>query len=137
MRVTSCGIRPSALLTRFCTFTAAMSGFVPCLKYTCIVALPELVAVDVMYVMFSTPFILSSRGTITAFITASAFAPVYVVLTTIVGGAMSGYCSIGSVARLIAPSSRIIMAIDIAITGLLINILFFICIILPQNYFTF
>ena len=30
--VTSCGSRPSAAVTRFCTFTCAMSGSVPWLK---------------------------------------------------------------------------------------------------------
>ena len=38
-------------------------------------ALPELDAVDVIYVMFSTPLICSSRGAITAFWIVSAEAP--------------------------------------------------------------
>ena len=50
---------------------------------------------------FSTPFIAASSGVTTLFITVSAFAPVYVALTLTVGGAMSGYCSMG---RLNSPS---------------------------------
>ena len=37
-----------ALDTWFCTFTASISGFVPNLKYTVMVATPSFVAVDVM-----------------------------------------------------------------------------------------
>ena len=44
--------------------------------YTSIVAEPALVAVEVMYIMFSTPLMLSSSGMITLFITALASAPV-------------------------------------------------------------
>ena len=47
-RVTSAGSNPWARDTRFCTFTAAMSGSVPCLKYTEIEAEPLFVAVDDM-----------------------------------------------------------------------------------------
>jgi hypothetical protein len=47
-----------------------------------------------------------------------------------VGGAISGNCSMGSVKKLIAPTIRIMMEIDIAITGLLMNIFPFIVIIL-------
>ena len=44
--VTSEGSKPCALDTRFCTFTAAISGLVPCLKVISMVALPVLVAED-------------------------------------------------------------------------------------------
>ena len=46
--VTSAGRRPCALLTQFCTFTAAISGSVPCLKVIDIVAVPVFVAEDVI-----------------------------------------------------------------------------------------
>ena len=60
--VTSVGSNAVALDTRFCTFTVAMSGSVPCLKNTEICTLPEALAFDVMYVMSGTPLILSSSG---------------------------------------------------------------------------
>jgi len=72
---TSAGRSPCAMDTRFCTFIAAMSGSVPCSKYTVMEPEPELVAVELMYIMFSTPLMLSSSGTITLFMTASASAP--------------------------------------------------------------
>ena len=40
------------------------------------VAEPALVAVELMYIMFSTPLMLSSNGMMTLFNTASASAPV-------------------------------------------------------------
>ena len=39
--VTSAGSKAVARLTRFCTFTAAMSGSVPCSKYTWMLTSPE------------------------------------------------------------------------------------------------
>ena len=39
--VTSAGSRASALDTRFCTFTAAMSGSVPCSKNTEMLTSPD------------------------------------------------------------------------------------------------
>ena len=47
-RVTSAGRKPWALLTRFCTFTAAISGSVPCLKVMVMSAEPVLVAVELI-----------------------------------------------------------------------------------------
>ena len=76
LRVTSAGSCPCALATRFCTFTMAMSASVPCLKKMFMPALPVLEALEVMYIMFSTPLRLSSRGTTTLFCTVSALAPV-------------------------------------------------------------
>ena len=99
-----------------------MSGSAPCLKYTVIIAIPELVAVDVMYVMFSTPLILSSRGVMTEFNTVCASAPVYDVDTIIVGGAMSGYCSIGRLTSPIVPSSTKNMEITVESTGRFMNL---------------
>ena len=74
--VTSEGSSPCAEAMRFWTFTIAMSGSVPWRKYTCTVAEPVLVAVETMYIMFSTPFMASSRGTMTLFCTVDALAPV-------------------------------------------------------------
>ena len=84
-------------------------------------AAPSLLALDVMYNMPSTPLICSSSGVITLLSTVSAFAPVYEAVTCIVGGAISGYCSIGSVVKPKTP--RITMIIDITVesTGRSIN----------------
>ena len=59
-------------------------------------AVPVFVAVDVRYIISSTPLRDSSRGTMTLFSTVSALAPVYVADTRTVGGAMLGNCSIGN-----------------------------------------
>ena len=67
---------------------------------------------DVMYVMSSTPFMASSSGVTTLLSTVSALAPVYVALTMMVGGAMSGYCSMGRLASPMMPTST--MSTDIA-----------------------
>ena len=126
--VTSAGKSEVAVETRFCTFTAAISGSEPCLKYTVIRALPVLVAVEVMYVMFSTPLMASSNGTITDFCTVSALAPAYEVDTLMVGGAISGYCSIGSEKRPIKPTIRITAEMTIDNIGRSINVFRFILI---------
>ena len=83
---------------------------------------PVLDAVDVMYIMFSTPLICSSNGAMTEFNTVDALAPVYVALTDTVGGAMSGYWVIGNVANPIAPRMTIKMEITVDSTGRLINL---------------
>ena len=87
------------------------------------VAEPALVAVELMYIMFSTPLIWSSSGAMTEFNTVWALAPW---LTYTVGGAMSGYCSTGSVKSEISPITRISTDMEIAITGRFINIFPFI-----------
>ena len=46
--VTSAGSSPSASLTRFLVLMVAMSGSVPCLKYTMMLPEPVLVEVEVM-----------------------------------------------------------------------------------------
>ena len=98
------------------------------------VAEPVLVAVDSIYVMPSAPLIDSSRGAITELSTAWAFAPVYVVVTEIVGGAMSGYWVIGSEAKPIRPSRTIKIEITVDSTGRLINLSSFIFVCLARNY---
>src|SRR5215469_8696796 len=54
--------------------------------------------------MFSTPLICCSRGVATVRDTVSAEAPGYVVVTSTVGGTISGYCATGNTSR--APSPR-------------------------------
>jgi hypothetical protein len=54
-----------------------------------------------------------------------ASAPVYDVDTRTVGGAMLGYCSMGSVLMQMTPTSVMTIAIAHAITYLLMKILFF------------
>ena len=73
---TSCGMRPSAWFTRFCTSTAARSGSRPISNVTVIVQKPVFVLEDRMYCMPSTPLITCSSGVVTALSTACAFAPV-------------------------------------------------------------
>ena len=70
-------------------------------------AVPLFDAVDVIYIMPSTPLIASSRGTTTLFCTVSAFAPVYDAMTRTVGGAISGNCSSGRLASPMIPTSTI------------------------------
>ena len=87
-----------------------------------IVALPLLAAVDVIYVMLRAPLIDSSSGAITELSTVCALAPVYVVETCTVGGAISGYCSTGSDVRPIIPTTTIKIEITVDSTGRLIKL---------------
>ena len=73
---TSLGSRPCTVAARFCTFTIAMSGSVPWRKKMPIEPEPLFEALEVMYIMPSTPLIASSNGTTTLFCTVSALAPV-------------------------------------------------------------
>ena len=123
--VTSEGSRPWAEAMRFCTLTMAMSGSVPWRKYTWMLAEPVLVAVDTMYIMFSTPFMASSSGTMTLFCTVAALAPVYVALTLIVGGAISGNCSIGRLTREITPTRSMATEMTPDRMGLSMKVLMF------------
>ena len=72
--------------------------------------------------MFSTPLICSSSGTTTLLNTTSAFAPWYDAATTTVGGAISGYCDIGSEVRPSTPRIKIMMEITVDRTGRSINL---------------
>src|SRR5690606_40589961 len=98
-----------------------MSGSVPCSKNTVRVMLPSLLELDVMYVMFSTPFTASSMGVATERATASALAPGYDAVTTTVGGAISGNCEMGKVSAEIAPSKINKMEMTVDNTGRSIN----------------
>ena len=71
--------------------------------------------------MPGTPLMFSSNGCTTAFMMVLASAPVYDVETRTVGGAMFGYCSMGSVLMQIKPTSVMTIAIAHAITYLLIK----------------
>src|SRR5438045_1552577 len=94
-RTTSCGSTGSASDTRFCTCTCAVSRFVPSLKVMVSFIAPSLVLWLLMYIMFSTPLTCSSMGVATVEATVWALAPGNCVLTTTVGGAISGYCAMG------------------------------------------
>ena len=63
----------------------------------------------------------SSRGAITDFWMVSALAPGYWVITITVGGAMSGYCSIGRVARPMQPARTMTIEITLDSTGRSMN----------------
>ncbi len=64
---------------------------------------PSAVAFEDRYSMFSTPLICSSIGATTVEATTSALAPGYWPVTLMIGGAISGYCAIGSRAKATAP----------------------------------
>src|SRR5690606_41010647 len=69
---TSGGIWLTAREMLFCTLTAAISGSVPGLKKTDMVPDPELLAIERIYVIFSTPLMASSKGRSTDLATVSA-----------------------------------------------------------------
>ena len=73
---------------------------------------------------------LSSRGASTEFFTVSASAPIYEVNTDTVGGAISGYCSMGSVTRPMNPRMTMRMEITVESTGRLmkfVKVMIFFC----------
>ena len=74
-RRTSSGSRASAIATRFCVSTCALSRSVPSLKVTVILAWPSLVEMLLMYSMSSTPLISCSIGVATVSATICAVAP--------------------------------------------------------------
>src|SRR5258706_11888862 len=120
--ITSCGTWLTGYDPRLCQFTAARPGLVTNLKKTFIVIEPSLLDVEVMYVMFSTPLIASSKGVATALATTSAFAPGYDAVTCTVGGAMSGNKVTGIVNNDINPNKRIMIDTTVDKTGLSINL---------------
>ena len=83
---------------------------------------PLFEAVELMYIMFSTPLIWSSKGAITLFNTVCALAPVYVALTDTVGGAISGYWVTGKEIKPRKPKMTIKMEITVESTGRFINL---------------
>jgi hypothetical protein len=73
--VTACGSRDSTRLMRFCTSTAAISGFVPGTKVTVIVTPPVALLSDSTYCRPSAPFISCSMTLVTASSSTCAVAP--------------------------------------------------------------
>src|SRR6185436_16877387 len=98
-----------------------MFGFVSTSKVTVSVIVPSLALVDCMYSMSSTPLICCSSGVATDCSIVCASAPVYVVLTIICGGTMSGNWATGNPAIATNPTITVTMAITIATTGLLMK----------------
>ncbi|MNE13669.1 hypothetical protein D3C87_952820 [compost metagenome] len=84
---------------------------------------PSLLAVDLMYCIFSTPLICSSKGVTTERITVSLFPPGYEPLTITVGGEISGNRVTDNRVRPITPSITSTIEITVANTGL--SIIFF------------
>lgn len=72
--------------------------------------------------MPSTPLICSSSGASTELSTVSELAPVYEARTMMVGGAMFGYCSIGSDTKPSTPRITTKIEITVESTGRLINL---------------
>jgi hypothetical protein len=68
----------------------------------------------------SMPLIADSSGSVTWFATTSAFAPVYVVRTSTIGGSIAGYSRMPTWYKPIAPKSTISADITSVKTGLLI-----------------
>ena len=104
-RITSAGSSPMTALTRFCTLIAATSGSVPVSNRICTTPTPSLPMSLLMYFMPGTPLMARSKGTIAAFATVSAFAPVYSTVTLTSGGATLGNSVTGIRESAIAPSS--------------------------------
>src|ERR1700676_1616525 len=82
---------------------------------SCIV--PSFAFVDCMYSMLSTPFICCSSGAATACSIVRASAPLYVAVTVICGGTMSGNWAIGSARMATRPASTVMTAMTIATMG--------------------
>jgi hypothetical protein len=70
-----------------------------------------------MYSMFSTPLSCCSMGVAMLSETTRALAPGYLEVMTTVGGAISGYCEIGSVNIAIAPTRMVTIEMTAAKTG--------------------
>src|SRR5581483_1746519 len=86
-----------ARFTRVCTRIWAIFKSVPGRNVTVSVYVPSFVHWLDMYIMFSTPLTCCLIGAATVSATTWAFAPGYLVETSIVGGVISGYCVTGSV----------------------------------------
>src|SRR6201996_3473610 len=122
-RLTTAGNNGVAILTRFCTSSAATSMSVPILKVTFICIRPLLVLLLCMYSMPGVPFTCSSIGVATVCSTVWASAPVNWPLTCTTGGVISGYWSIGKSKILTVPVITSTMEITIAVTGRFIKVL--------------
>src|ERR1700761_9674143 len=121
-RLTTAGNNGVAILTRFCTSSAATSILVPMLKVTLIDIRPLLVLLLCMYSMPGVPFTCCSIGVATVCSTVCASAPVNWPLTCTTGGVMSGYWSMGRTAIQIVPVRTSTMEMTMAVTGLFIKV---------------
>src|SRR5476651_1166141 len=122
-RLTTAGNSGVAILTRFCTSSAATSILVPILKVTFICISPLLVLLLCIYSMPGVPFTCSSIGVATVCSTVWASAPVNWPFTCTTGGVISGYWSIGKTSILTIPVITNTIDITIAVTGLFIKVL--------------
>src|ERR1700730_9508604 len=82
---------------------------------SCIV--PSFAFVDCMYNMLSTPFICCSSGAATACSIVRASAPLYVAVTVICGGTISGNWAIGSARMATRPPNTVMIAMTMATVG--------------------
>ncbi len=114
---TSSGRRGSAICTRLLTLNTAWSTFAPGSKVTVMLSAPVEDAVELKKLSFSTPESCSSIGAATVLVSVSALAPGYVVVTSTVGGAISGYCATASSFAATRPASTMMMAMTAAKTG--------------------
>src|SRR5215470_13982107 len=83
--------------------------------------LPSLLELEVMYVIFSTPFTASSIGVATVRATTSALAPGYTAVTCTLGGAISGNKVTGKVNKDNPPNKRRMIEITVDNIGRSIN----------------
>ena len=114
---TSWGSSGMASCSLFCTCTCAMSGSVPDWKVSVMVTLPAESLVDDIYIRLSIPFMFCSITCVTVSCTVCASAPGYVAVIATAGGAMVGYCAMGSL-RIASPPAIIkMMASTQAKTG--------------------
>src|ERR1700742_2322346 len=122
-RLTTAGNNGVAILTRFCTSSAATSISVPIWKVTFICISPLLVLLLCIYSMPGVPFTCSSIGVATVCSTVWASAPVNWPFTCTTGGVISGYWSTGKLRMQIVPVIANTIDITMAVTGLLIKVL--------------
>src|SRR5258708_10537217 len=122
-RLATAGNNGVAILTLFCTSSAATSISVPILKVTFIDISPLLVLLLCMYSMPGVPFTCCSMGVATVCSTVWASAPVNWPLTCTMGGVISGYWSMGRTTIQIEPVSTSTMEMTMAVTGLFMKVL--------------
>src|SRR6202012_2022062 len=122
-RLAAEGSNGVAILTRFCTSSAATSMLVPILKVTLSCIAPLLVLLLCIYSMPGEPFTCSSIGVATVCSTVWASAPMNCPFTCTTGGVISGYWSIGNSKILTVPVITSTMEITIAVTGRFIKVL--------------
>src|ERR1700712_5679005 len=112
-----------AILTRFCTSSAATSILVPILKVTLSCMAPLLVLLLCIYSMPGEPLTCSSIGVAMVCSTVWASAPINCPFTWTTGGVISGYWSIGNSKIHTVPVITNTIEITIAVTGLFIKVL--------------